>query len=131
MTLLPKQGVLVGTSAFRLDRLAVYLASDGPVQYFTQGLHVAYTGLRARQWIDKILGEILGVHTPPDVMYCSHEQYVAEACAVPANRARADQHYLSAMQQIGMFWGGLIGPRRVYQRGIICRKKCRLKELLA
>jgi hypothetical protein len=107
----PKQGILVHTSSFRLDRLALYLSPDGPESYFRDGLQVAYAPQDAQHFADDILDEILGVHTPPAVDYGQHAQYLYEAFAVPANRQRADQHYRAIMQQIGTLWGTLLAMR--------------------
>jgi hypothetical protein len=103
----PKQSILTGSSAFRLDRLATYLSAAGPQTYFQQGRQVAYTPLQARWFADEVLEEVLGVYIPPAVAYDTHVQYVAAAFAIPANRARADQHYLAILKQIGIFWGTL------------------------
>ncbi|HWW59821.1 MAG TPA: hypothetical protein VN181_00510, partial [Thermoanaerobaculia bacterium] len=93
----PAQAIEIGTSSFRLDRLALYLSSRGADEYF---------GRRAdrddaRRFADEILDEVLCVYEPPRVSYRTHSQYVAAAFAVPANRARASENFLSAVRQLG------------------------------
>jgi hypothetical protein len=112
----PAQAILKGTSSFRLDKLAACLSSNGPRWYFEAGLNTAYSRHDARRLADAILEEILGVYQPPKVRYQSHKQYLAEAFSVPENRARADGIYLSLLQEIGKFWGTLLGVRG-YTRG--------------
>jgi len=115
-TVSPAQAILSGTSSFRLDRLAVYLSSDGAQRYFERGLNRAYSKDDARRSADALLEEILGVYQPPDVSYRTHKQYLAAAFAVPENRAKADCVYLSLMREIGKLWGTLLGVRG-YTRG--------------
>lgn len=111
----PAQAILSGTSAFRLDKLDAYLSNRGPERYF-KGLGVRYSAEDARELADNILEEVLGVYRPPDVQYESQEQYVAAAFSVKANRTRADQMYLSLVEQIARFWGTLLSLR-VHTRG--------------
>ena len=110
----PGQAILTGTTAYRIDKLETYLAKNGPEQYFQVGLKVGYTSEEAKQLADTVLEEILGVYRPPEVRYESHEQYVA--AALSANRGRADEVYLSIVEQIAKFWGTLFGLR-VHTRG--------------
>lgn len=110
----PGQAILTGTTAFRIDKIECYLSKNGPEQYFKHGLHVGYSTDDARQLADTVLEEILGVYRPPDVRYRSHEQYVT--AALSANRARADEVYLSIVEQIAKFWGTLFSLR-VHTRG--------------
>jgi hypothetical protein len=112
----PAQAILSGTTAFRLDKLDTYLSNAGPNQYFKTGLGVAYSAEDARQLADCILEEVLGVYYPPDIRYENQEQYVAAAFAVAANRARADETYLSLVDQVAKFWGTLLGLR-IHTRG--------------
>lgn len=112
----PAQSILSGTSAFRLDKLDSYLGSAGAERYFKVGLGVRYSAEEARQFADTILDEILGVYHPPAARYENHEQYVAAAFAVAANRRRADEIYLSLVDQIAKFWGTLLSLR-VHTRG--------------
>jgi hypothetical protein len=112
----PAQSILVGTSSFRLDKLALYLSDKGPEKYFKEGLNVAYSNHDERRLADEILEEILGVYQPPNVSYQSYEQYLEAAFSRAENRARADHAYLSVMQQIGKFWGTLLAVRG-YSRG--------------
>lgn len=110
----PGQGILTGTTAFRIDKLESYLSKNGPEQYFKIGLCVDHSPDDARQLADMVLEEILGVYRPPDVRYRSYEQYVA--AALNANRGRADEVYLSLVDQIAKFWGTLFSLR-VHTRG--------------
>ncbi len=48
--------------------------------------------------------------------YKNHEQYVAAAFAMVENRVRANEIYLSLVDQIAKFWGTLLGLR-VHTRG--------------
>lgn len=107
----PAQATICGSSSFRLDLLAKYLSSDGPVEYFTRGLKVEYQALAAKRLADDVLDEVLGVYRPPDVEYRDHEQYVAAALAVPKNRAQADANYGNLLKQIGTMWGTLMAAR--------------------
>jgi hypothetical protein len=112
----PAQAILAGTSSFRLDKIARYLSGEGPRTYFTKGLAVQYSKHDAKRLADDLLEEILGVYQPPKVRYESYQSYLASAFAVAANRARADQIYLSLVQQIGKLWGTLLAMRG-YSRG--------------
>jgi hypothetical protein len=112
----PAQAILSGTSSFRLNKLAAYLSSDGPEQYFKKELGVAYSNCDARRLADAILEEVLGSYQPPNVRYRSYKQYLAAAFSVAENRARADSIYLSLLQQIAMFWGTLLAVKG-YSRG--------------
>ena len=107
----PAQAILCGTSSFRLDKLATYLAPDGAEKYFQQWLQVEYTDAHAKQFADELLDEVLGVYESPEVPFESYEQYLEAAFAVRANRERADQIFLSHVKQIGTFWGTLLGVR--------------------
>jgi hypothetical protein len=103
----PSQGLLVRTSSFRLDKLALYLSAEGPDRYFRQGLGREPGPGEAKRFADELLEEVLGLYTPPDAPYRSHARYVEAALALPVNRARADRVYLDLMRQIGTFWGTL------------------------
>jgi hypothetical protein len=107
----PAQAILCGTSSFRLDKLAAYLADSGPETYFAKGLGVAYTKQDGQQLADELLEEILGVYHPPDVRYETYGQYLKAAFGVAENRARANRVYLSLGEQIATFWGTLLGVR--------------------
>ena len=112
----PAQAIMSGTSTFRLDKIDKYLSSPGPDHYFKHGLNVSYSPEDAKQLADTILEEILGVYEPPDIRYKDHEQYVAAALSSDANRKRADEVYLSIVEQIAKFWGTLLGLR-MHTRG--------------
>ncbi|HEU4387008.1 MAG TPA: hypothetical protein VFV34_04380 [Blastocatellia bacterium] len=106
----PSQAILVGTTSFRLDRVALYLSERGPAEYF-KGIGRRYTRDDARRLADDVLEEVLGVLVRPQVRYARHRQYVREALRMKPNRVRADAVFLSLMNQIGRFWGTLIGAR--------------------
>ena len=55
----PAQAILAGTSSFRLDKLALYLSSDGPKSYFTKGLGVPYLRRDAKRLADDLLPHLL------------------------------------------------------------------------
>ena len=112
----PAQAILAGTSSFRLDKLGLYLSSDGPKSYFSRGLGVPYTKQDAKRLADELLEEVLGVYRPPKVSYQSYQNYVDAALSVASNRARADQVYLSLVEQIGKLWGTVLAARG-YSRG--------------
>ena len=104
----PGQAILCGTSSFRLDKLAAYLSVDGPDKYFKEGLRVSYTQQDAQRLADELLEEVLGVYVAPEVKYESYEQYLEAAFCIAENRARADEAYVSAIEQIAKFWGTLL-----------------------
>lgn len=112
----PAQAILTGTSSFRLDKIAAYLSSDGPRLYFQDGLDIANSKNEAKRFADEMIEEVLGVYEPPNVTYRSHEQYLSSAFAVPTNRARADEIFLSLLDEIGRTWGTLMALRG-YSRG--------------
>lgn len=107
----PGQAIISGTSSFRLDKINEYLSPDGAAKYFAEGLRREHTNHDAKRLADTVLEEILGVFRPPAVRYRSHRQYVRDAFLVRENRERADRNYLSAMRQIGDFWGTLLALR--------------------
>src|SRR5262249_11646272 len=107
----PGQGILHGTSSFRLDKLASYLSAGGAELYFKTGLQVDYSADDARRLADEVLDEVLGVYEPPLTVYKDHKKYVDAALSVPANRERADRAYFSIVEEIGKFWGTLWGAR--------------------
>jgi hypothetical protein len=107
----PAQAIQIGTTSFRLERLEKYLSPSGADRYFRDGLGVHYTPDDARRFADELLDEILGQYEPPRVTWRSHAQYVEAAFRVPANRTRAAESYLAVLQQLGRFWGTLLGVR--------------------
>jgi len=107
----PSQAILSGTSSFRLDKLSTYLSGDGAETYFRDWLQVDYTNEDAKQFADELLDEVLGVYEQPDVTYDGYDSYVEAAFAMPENRRRADEVFLSLVKQIAMFWGTLLGVR--------------------
>lgn len=107
----PSQSVLMGTSSFRLDRLASYLSPQGDDIYFAQGLKGSFTKDQARWFADELLEEVLGVYNPPDDIYRNHDEYIKATFSRSDNRSRADSNYLSIMREIGTFWGTLLGTK--------------------
>jgi len=107
----PAQAIQHGTTSFRLDRLEKYLSPSGADRYFRQGLGVGHDADDDRRFADQILDEILGEYEPPRVAWRSYAQYVEAAFRVPANRRRAVMSYLSVLEQLGRFWGTLLGIR--------------------
>jgi hypothetical protein len=103
----PSQALLVHTSSFRLDKLALYLSAEGPDRYFRQGLGREPGPGEEKRFADELLEEVLGIYAPPEVHYRSYDAYVRAALARPENRERADRVYLDVMRQIGTFWGTL------------------------
>jgi hypothetical protein len=104
----PAQAIQIGTTSFRLDRLARYLSAGGADRYFRRKEHDPD---EARAFADELLDEILCEYEPPQVPWRSHEQYVTAAFEMPANRVRANRRYVAAMEQIGRFWGTLLALR--------------------
>ncbi len=107
----PAQALVCGTSSFRLDKVATYLSAEGAETYFRQWLQRDYTSEDARQFADELLDEVLGVYVSPDVVYEDYESYLQAAFAVPENRLRADEIFLSLVKQIATVWGTLLGVR--------------------
>jgi len=107
----PAQAILCGTSSFRLDKLATYLSPDGAETYFKQYRQMTYSAADAQQFADELLDEVLGVYESPEVQFENYGSYLGAAFAVPENRQRADQIFLSLVQQIARFWGTLLGVR--------------------
>lgn len=106
----PGQAIEVGTTSFRLDKVARYLAPGGAEELFkTRGR--PYRGEDARLFVDELLDEILIGYEPPKTPWRSHRSYVEAAFGVPSNRRRANESYLSAMTQVGHFWGTLLAGR--------------------
>lgn len=107
----PAQAVQVGTTSFRLERLAAYLAPNGNTRFFNRDRGIDFTSAAARRFADELLDEILCVYEPPRVPYRSYASYLDAAYAVRANRRRANANYLEAMTQFGRMWGTLLGAR--------------------
>lgn len=103
----PGQAVQVGTTSFRLDRVARYLGPDGARGYFEE-LGVAWTSRDATAFADELLSEILVDYVPPAPARRTYRGYLRTAFAIPANRARADRNYLDAVRQVGRMFGTCI-----------------------
>jgi len=104
----PAQAILSGTSSFRLDKLALYLSDKGPKEYFAQDHRLACANGDAQRLADELLEEVLGIYQPPDTGFETYEQYVNAAFGVAENRQRANQVYLSLVEQLAKFWGTLL-----------------------
>ncbi len=107
----PAQSILCGTSSFRVDKVATYLSSEGAEKYFREYQGVSYSADDARRFADELLDEVLGVYVPPPGRFKSYGSYVDAALAVPANRTRANESFLSMVRQIAEFWGTVMGIR--------------------
>ena len=107
----PAQAILCGTSSFRIDKVARYLSSEGAEKYFREYQEVEYSADEARRFADELLDEVLGVYVPPRSAFKNYGDYVDAALAVPANRERANQNFLSLVRQIAEFWGTMLGIR--------------------
>lgn len=106
----PAQSVLVGTTSFRLERLGLYFAGDGDMQYFKE-LGVSPARDDSRRLADELLDEVLCVYEPSRAPFRSWRTYLDAAFAVRANREHADRNYLEVMEQIGCFWGTMLAAR--------------------
>ena len=107
----PAQAILSGTSSFRIDKLATYMSSEGAEKYFREFQELLYTADDARRFADELLDEVLGVYVPPSGAFKNYGRYVDAAFSVPANRARANQIFLSLVRQIAELWGTVMGIR--------------------
>jgi hypothetical protein len=109
----PAQAIVLGTSSFRLDLLARYVAPEGAAGYF-EALGVSHSDDDDRRFADMLLGEAIDDYEPPRLPYQSYQQYVS--AALHANRHAADETYASVFAQIGRFWGTAMAAR-VYSSG--------------
>jgi hypothetical protein len=100
----PGQAVQVGTSSFRLDRLAQYLRPDGADGYFAE-LGIPYAREGAFAFADQILSEILVDYIPPSSRIRTYASYLNAAFRIARNRARADRNFLDGARQIGKMFG--------------------------
>jgi len=107
----PAQAILSGTSSFRVDKVARYLSGEGAEKYFSEYQERSYTADDARRFADELLDEVLGVYVPPAIEFKSYGRYVDAAFAVPANRERANEIFLSLVRQIAELWGTVLGVR--------------------
>ena len=104
----PSQGILVGSSSFRVDRVAAYLSAEGDRLFYQEGLGRAAEPGEARGLADTLLAEILPAYRPPDSSCATYCRYVDDAFRVPENRRQADRAYRGLMAQAGLFWGTLL-----------------------
>jgi hypothetical protein len=101
----PGQAVQVGTTSFRLDRIARYLGPDGARGYFEElGVAEEERG-NAFAFADQLLSEILVDYIPPQRHCRTYRGYLRAAFAIPRNRARADRNFVDCAQQIGKMFG--------------------------
>ena len=107
----PAQAIQLGTTSYRLDVVERYLQRRGTERYFQEGLGTAHTPDDDRRFADEVLDEVLGEYEPPRVAWRSHAQYLEAAFRLPANRRRANRVYVSLLEQVGTFWGTLLGIR--------------------
>jgi hypothetical protein len=104
----PTQAVLGGTSSFRLEQLARYLADEGPDLYFRAGLGVTPTKDDARRLAETLSDEILGKFDPVEIVYRRQSEYLDAIFSSPGNRRRADAVFLELSAEAGRFWGTLV-----------------------
>jgi hypothetical protein len=107
----PRQAILSGTTAFRLDRLSAYLSEHGSTRYFHEGLGRTATATEAKLFADELLDEVLGSHAAPTPVFRNHGEYIQEVFAIPENRERANFIYVSLLEQTGRFWGTVLAFR--------------------
>jgi len=107
-TVCPGQAILNGTSSFRVDRVAGYLAPDGAARYLPRLANSANSRDRARAFADTLLDDVLGIWQAP-ATYRNYADYLTEAFALPHNRLQANAVYKSILKQIGQLWGTLMG----------------------
>jgi len=106
----PSQAVQIGTTSFRLERLAMYLVPAGDKRYFEE-LGTPFTRDDSRRFADELLDEVLCVYDPPPAPFRGYRSYLDAAFAVPANRRRANRNYVSVLEQLGRFWGTMLAAR--------------------
>ncbi|HYC90761.1 MAG TPA: hypothetical protein VEO54_16205 [Thermoanaerobaculia bacterium] len=100
----PEQAFVVGTSSFRFERLAAYLAPDGDDAYFERGLGVDASDDDRRRFADAVMGEIVPHYRPPaGGAFRSWQAYLEAAYA--ANRAEADATFIDVLRQVGRYFG--------------------------
>ncbi|MEM7349979.1 MAG: hypothetical protein AAF657_04180 [Acidobacteriota bacterium] len=104
----PSQGILVGSSSFRVDKVFGYLSADGPRIFYQEGLGRGAEVAEQRWLADTVLAEILPTYQPPAEPSDDYGQYVEAAFSVPANRRQADRTYRRLLKQAGRFWGTLL-----------------------
>ena len=97
----PSQGIVAGTSSFRLDLILDYLGTARAQNY----CDLCEEDPRALA-ID-VLEQVLGVFDVPEGEHLTTDAYVEAAFAVPANRARAGRAFLRCMIELGHFLGSL------------------------
>jgi len=100
----PGQALQIGTSSFRLDRIARYLRPDGASAYFAE-LGKAHERADDFAFADEVLEEILPGYVPPESRSRNYRGYLRAAFAVPANRACADRALIDCARQIGTMFG--------------------------
>lgn len=99
----PEQAFVTGTSSFRLERLATYLANDGDAAYFTRGLGIEPTNDDRRRFADALMGEIVPHYAVPATTFRTYARYVEDAYA--ANREAADATFVDVLAQVGHYFG--------------------------
>src|SRR5215471_1847229 len=114
-TVCPGQAILKGTSSFRVDRVAAYLAPDGAARFLKRFFNSAISFDHARALANTLLDEVLGIWQTP-ATYQNYGEYLAEVFAIPANRRRANSVYKSILAQVGKLWGTLMGTQG-YSKG--------------
>ena len=100
----PGQALQIGTSSFRLDRIARYLRPDGASAYFAE-LGAACQRGDDFAFADELLEEILPGYLPPQSRSRTYAGHLRAAFAMPANRACANRTFLECARQIGTMFG--------------------------
>lgn len=104
----PTQGILLGSSSFRIDKVAMYLTAPGVRQYLRAVAGNERSPIAGRLVVDAVLAEALGSYRPPAVRPEGLEDYIEAALREPVNRKRADLVYRGLLSQAARFWGTLL-----------------------
>ena len=104
----PSQAVQVGTTSFRVDRVARYFRPDGALSYHEE-LGVPCHRDDELSFADELLSEVLTVFEPPARQHRTYAGYLKAAFAIPRNRARADRNFIDCAKQLGVMFGTCVG----------------------
>lgn len=104
----PSQGVLLGTTSYRLDQLTRLLSDDGPALYFGEVEDVSDA---ERRWLaDTLLAEILANYSPPaEASANDYGGYLAVARG--HNRPEVERAFLDVCEQLGRMFAALLALR--------------------
>ena len=104
----PTQGIQLGNSSFRFDRVATYLSPGGPDAYFRNGLERDRTIEEEYGLADELFEEILPGFEPVP-RRGGYAAYVR--ATLRRNRELADRCYFDCLAQLGTMWGTVVGVR--------------------